>query len=97
MPYDYSARNRRRRGEFKNIIRAAKSKPCADCGIQYPYYVMDLDHIIGEKKFAVSQAITVAGSIVKLIAEIAKCEVVCSNCHRFRTYNRGVAGSVEEH
>lgn len=90
MPYDYPERNRRRRGEFRETIRAAKSKPCTDCGIQYPYYVMDLDHVTGTKEFDISQALKVVGSIPKLLDEIEKCEAVCSNCHRFRTFNRGV-------
>jgi len=77
------ARNRR-------AIREAKNVPCADCGRRYPPYVMDFDHRVGEKKtFNLSIA---AGqtrlSWAKMKAEIAKCDVVCANCHRERTYQR---------
>lgn len=76
--------------ESKQFIMDAKSKPCADCGESYPYYVMDFDHLPGQQKlFNISDANrsrqTPRG---KLLAEIAKCEVVCSNCHRERTFNR---------
>lgn len=26
------------------IVHTAKDKPCVDCGIKYPYYVMQFDH-----------------------------------------------------
>ena len=68
------------------IIRAAKDKACADCGTKYPYYVMDLDHVRGIKTSPVS--IMVLCGTKRLLAEIAKCEVVCSNCHRERTHAR---------
>lgn len=66
----------------KEIIAAAKSQACADCEVEYPPYVMDFDHQrdktmnIGKEGHRCSTA--------KLIAEIAKCEVVCANCHRER-------------
>lgn len=65
-------------------VRNAKSKPCADCGIEYPYYVMQFDHT-KEKLFNISQNITRV-SMQTLMQEIAKCEVVCANCHAERTY-----------
>lgn len=75
------------------IIHAAKNRPCMDCGIQYPPYVMDLDHRDpGQKLFTVAQIR--AGSSEKLLAEIAKCDVVCANCHRIRTFGPKV--SLEE-
>ena len=71
------------------LIDAAKDQPCADCGYSYPVYVMDLDHVRGRKKFNVSEAngSNRWPSMKELKAEIAKCEAVCANCHRERTYN----------
>lgn len=60
--------------------------PCSDCGISYPPYVMDFDHIGDDKVMAVSKIVQYSRE--RLIAEIAKCEVVCSNCHRIRTHLR---------
>ena len=68
----------------RKLVRQAKDKPCADCGVFYPYYVMDFDHINGDKVDNVSQLNKF--TLEKLRAEIAKCEVVCSNCHRERTW-----------
>lgn len=64
------------------IIREAKSKPCADCKVQYPTYVMDLDHVRGDKVKGVAQMLNCSVDILR--AEIAKCEVRCANCHRRR-------------
>lgn len=68
------------------IIQKAKDTPCADCNRRFPYYVMDFDHIKGEKVHCVG--VMRAWRVDKLLAEIAKCEVVCSNCHRIRTFTR---------
>ena len=74
----------------RNLVRAAKSRPCSDCNQQFPYYVMDLDHLPEfEKKFSLGKYIN--HSLIEVIAEIAKCEPVCANCHRYRTHNRGYA------
>jgi hypothetical protein len=63
--------------------------PCADCSKTYPWYVMDYDHVRGEKKFNLSIAGSKMFSLEKIDAEIDKCDVVCSNCHRIRTFERG--------
>src|SRR3712207_3672000 len=83
----YLNRNERTYSRHRQLIRQAKSRPCADCGIQYPYYVMDFDHREGTtKSFILSE---VARATRKTLAsEIAKCDVVCANCHRERTYRR---------
>ena len=61
--------------------------PCTDCNQQYPYYVMQFDHVRGEKVEHVSTLI--ARCHWKLVEEeVKKCEVVCSNCHAERTHNR---------
>ena len=81
------ARLKARQKERRAVILAHKNKPCADCGIQYPYYVMDFDHVRGEKIKAVGHLSWNAG-LKRILAEIAKCDLVCSNCHRERTQKR---------
>lgn len=71
-------------------IREAKSAPCADCGVTYPYYVMDLDHRAGETKSHVVNKMPGRFSTTTILAEIAKCDAVCANCHRIRTHARSV-------
>jgi hypothetical protein len=81
---DQSIRAKERLREY---VRQVKSRPCADCGIQYPFYVMDFDHREGETKiFEMNRVSYVSMRAIK--QEIEKCDVVCSNCHRERTYRR---------
>lgn len=78
------------------IIVAAKARPCADCGVEYPTHVMQFDHVRGVKLGLVSRMKD--WNIRRLTDEIAKCEVVCANCHSDRTFTRyhaGVAQMVE--
>ena len=87
----YQNLRRYRRQKMKDHVREFKEKPCADCGNSYPYYVMDFDHRPGTKKlFEVADYLRekVVSTYEKLDAEIAKCDVVCSNCHRIRTHER---------
>jgi hypothetical protein len=71
------------------VVREAKAKPCQDCGHSYPHYVMDLDHRPGEPKTSgICELAHKGGSLARLLAEIAMCDVVCANCHRERTWRR---------
>ena len=77
----------RRYAERSEIILSSKNRPCVDCGHSYPHYAMDFDHVRGEKKFEVG--LRGRGcSLEALQEEIDKCDVVCSNCHRVRTFTR---------
>jgi hypothetical protein len=79
----------------KRLIRQAKAKPCADCGVMYPYYVMDFDHRPGSDKTSNLTKLAQRGASREvLLAEIAKCDVVYANCHRERTYRRKQWGEV---
>lgn len=63
-----------------------KAKPCEDCGNRFPPECMDFDHINPRtKKFAVSSAAVGGRSVDAVQVEIAKCRLVCANCHRIRT------------
>jgi hypothetical protein len=69
----------------KDIILKAKDKPCAECGVKYPPCVMDFHHVKGKKSFSIAARRT-STSPAKLVSEIAKCIVLCANCHRLRTH-----------
>jgi len=62
-----------------------KSKPCMDCGGQFHYSQMDFDHKNG--KILEVARMRYSPSVFD---EIKKCELVCANCHRIRTYQRAV-------
>lgn len=82
-------KQKRAKERRRALVQAAKSRPCADCGIQYPYWIMQLDHVSGEKLAHISHMVNRSTrSIAELQAEIAKCEVVCANCHADRTFRR---------
>jgi 5-methylcytosine-specific restriction endonuclease McrA len=62
-----------------------KSHPCTDCGESDPV-VLEFDHL-RDKEFEIASGIHYR-AWRKVLAEIEKCEVVCSNCHRRRTARR---------
>jgi hypothetical protein len=85
----YAERNDRRRRERVEMVRKLKNRPCADCGLSYPYFVMDFDHREGvEKLFNIGNGIRRMVGTKRLLAEIEKCDLVCANCHRHRTARR---------
>jgi hypothetical protein len=47
--------NRYRRMRGKEYVDDLKRVPCADCGVKYPPYVMDFDHVRGEKMGTLSR------------------------------------------
>ena len=89
--YKLRASKRRRAylDELKQFVRKAKDVPCADCGVKYPYYVMQFDHVDPNKNFDIASVRRRLLSIAVVAAEIARCEVVCANCHAERTHRRG--------
>lgn len=66
-------------------IKAAAS--CADCGGSFPPECMDFDHL-GDKVDGVATMVSRTKPWEEIEAEIAKCELVCANCHRIRTKRR---------
>jgi hypothetical protein len=84
----YILKNQKLRKQLKEKINNIKSKtPCTDCGILYPFYVTDFDHINTNKKANISTLVNnMSPRLVEI--ELTKCELVCSNCHRERTYKR---------
>jgi hypothetical protein len=78
----YKRRNR-------DYVTELKTKnPCTDCGYNYPAVCMDFDHVRGTKVANVAALCSQGISLEKIDAELAKCELVCANCHRLRTASR---------
>ena len=57
--------------------------PCAVCG-EPDIIVLEFDHL-RDKKVSISQLINRGSSIKMIQAEIDKCQVLCSNCHKRKT------------
>ena len=81
----YVAAKRKKIGDY---IRDQKRSPCVDCGGTFPPYVMDFDHVRGTKVEVLSLMANRMRSIDEIDAEIAKCDLVCANCHRIRSAQR---------
>ncbi len=72
-----------------------EGRPCADCGRTYPPYVMEWHHLPGtEKKLVLGDVRGSSHGKKRILAEIAKCELVCANCHRERTFGARAAESA---
>jgi hypothetical protein len=64
------------------MLNELKSVPCAHCGGSFPPYVMDFHHRDPEEKLFSIGATMISHKLSVLMAEVAKCDVVCANCHR---------------
>ena len=85
----YLDKAKAKKEETKKLVRINKQKPCADCGIEYKPHIMQYDHLGKDDKLINLAHIHNKGwGEKKVLAEIAKCEVVCSNCHADRTFKR---------
>lgn len=74
--------------EKRAFLDSVKAKPCMDCGGTFPPECMDLDHRPETVKlFSIGWSLGMHG-MASIRAEIEKCDVVCSNCHRMRTKTR---------
>lgn len=73
------------------LIDQIKDVPCADCGGRFPPFVMDFDHREGEVK-RLNIGRQKHSNLALVLEEIEKCDIVCANCHRIRTKERGYNG-----
>ena len=75
------------------LLEQLRDVPCLDCGLRFPSYVMQSDHRdSSDKRYTVTRMIGRAGR-AKILEEAAKCDIVCANCHRERTYRRRTASA----
>lgn len=81
-------RNIKKRKEARHYLMSVLSKAkCADCSIA-DLRVLEFDHVRGKKFNNISTMIAGGYSVDMIKIEIAKCDIVCANCHRIRTFKR---------
>lgn len=86
------ARSKALTSSARTFIQEQKQgKKCADCKEDYPYWILEFDHL-GDKSFQISDFRHHTYDLKVIKAEIDKCEIVCSNCHKNRTYLRRLKG-----
>lgn len=70
----------------RDWLKALKDHPCMDCQGRFPPECMDFDHRDrSTKRFNIAAIVATARSKAVVLTEIAKCDLVCANCHRIRT------------
>ena len=86
-----------RKREFVVWYRALKEdRPCTDCGGRFPAAAMQWDHLPGSEKAADVANLLRRSSKARILEEIAKCELVCANCHATRTVHRRESRGVAQ-
>jgi 5-methylcytosine-specific restriction endonuclease McrA len=80
-------RKQRVRSEHQaRMLDYLREHACADCG-EDDLLVLEFDHL-RDKQANISYLVHHGKSWPVVLDEIAKCEVVCANCHRRRTHRR---------
>lgn len=80
--------NRNRTIQKRKLWKLKEEIGCVDCGEKYPHYMLDFDHLPEFEKLGSPTNILARYSWQKAQEEIKKCEVVCANCHKIRTWTR---------
>ena len=81
-----------RRMILKAEIDDLKRKPCEDCGKSFNTWQMQFDHRGDVPKLGTIAHMIARCSRQRIMDEIAKCDLVCANCHADRTHNRRLTG-----
>jgi hypothetical protein len=78
---------RKKRVSNLQYVSALKTTtPCQDCGGLFAACQLDFDHVRGTKTNSISKLMDADRET--LDQELAKCEIVCANCHRVRTWSQ---------
>ena len=71
----------------REVLNELKTeRGCMDCGYNANPVALQFDHTEDNKEFTIGRC--TGYSMERLLAEVAKCEVVCANCHHIRTHRR---------
>ena len=83
--------NRSKDIRVANVDKMRKIKEqngCMDCGEMYPHYMLEFDHLPEHEKIASPTWVARSRSWKSALLEMEKCDIVCANCHKIRTWQR---------
>lgn len=86
MESPFKRRTLRRRFEAKELIQRLKRRPCKDCGKKFHHCQMDFVRADGHAKVPLSRILLRSHKVIA--EELGKCDLVCANCGRMRTWGR---------
>lgn len=84
-----------RRKELQSIIDERKNGPCLKCNNKYPPVVMNFIHR-GDKLFRISDATKKIYSKSRLLEELDKCDMYCTNCLRTIEFEKIMENPLSE-
>lgn len=91
---NYESKARRVQRAYDYIWSVLSTSSCADCDERNPL-VFEFDHVRGTKIRDVGTMVVQNYGLQAIKDEIAKCEVVCANCHKIRTSTRANTWRVQ--
>jgi hypothetical protein len=85
----YMSAQQKARQRNRDFIREClQNSSCTDCK-NPDWRLLEFDHVRGTKFAGISEmCFTRKCSVEKIQEEIDKCDIVCANCHRLRSYAR---------
>jgi hypothetical protein len=66
---------------LRQVIAEHKAKGCSRCPMKHPAAI-DFHHTEGDKEVSIGNVVKQRWSVARLEKEIAKCILLCANCHR---------------
>lgn len=84
--------NWRRNAKLRLVLELGGK--CVDCGYEGPPFMYDFDHRDPTAKEFGIAALGSCRSYARMQEEVVKCDLVCANCHRFRTHRQRCTGCI---
>jgi hypothetical protein len=93
--YEIARSSARKRDLADWIMQLKLSMSCSRCPEKHPA-TLHFHHCAGDKELNVSAAYSKGWSKARILREIAKCEVLCANCHA-KEHHRQLQKERENH
>ena len=87
-----TCRNKLWRQRIRQMLADIKTASgCTKCGYKGHHAALDFNHLDpSTKSFNVANAQSLGKGKQQILDEVAKCEILCANCHRIYTYEHSL-------